>query len=145
MIAYRQPITRGDIEDIRGVAVATNIIKTLLEREWVRVMGHKDVPGRPAMYATTRKFLDYFNLQNLDDLPSLAELRDLDSMNTELALEGVDTELVAVLLDAEADASVVETDVPDAETEATPAVAEATPAAEPAEADDAEQLTDDEI
>lgn len=143
LIAYRQPITRGDIEDIRGVAVATNIIKTLLEREWVRVVGHKDVPGRPAMYATTRKFLDYFNLQNLDDLPSLAELRDLDSMNTELALEGVDTELVA--LDAEADASVVETDVPDAETEATTAVAEATPAAEPAEADDAEQLTDDEI
>jgi segregation and condensation protein B len=99
LIAYRQPITRGDIEDIRGVAVATNIIKTLLEREWVRVVGHKDVPGRPAMYATTRKFLDYFNLQNLDDLPSLAEIRDLDSMNAELALEGVDTELAA--LDAE--------------------------------------------
>lgn len=95
LIAYRQPITRGDIEDIRGVAVATNIIKTLLEREWVRVVGHKDVPGRPAMYATTRKFLDYFNLQNLDDLPTLAEIRDLDSMNTELALEGIDTEMVA--------------------------------------------------
>lgn len=91
LIAYRQPITRGDIEDIRGVAVASNIIKTLLEREWVRVVGHKDVPGRPAMYATTRRFLDYFNLQNLDDLPSLAEIRDLDSMNTELALEGIDT------------------------------------------------------
>lgn len=147
LIAYRQPITRGDIEDIRGVAVATNIIKTLLEREWVRVVGHKDVPGRPAMYATTRKFLDYFNLQNLDDLPSLAEIRDLDSMNTELALEGVDTDLVA--LDAEADAPTLETDVLGAETEAeietTTAVVEATPAAEPAEADDAEQLTDDEI
>ena len=100
LIAYRQPITRGDIEDIRGVAVATNIIKTLLEREWVRVVGHKDVPGRPAMYATTRKFLDYFNLQNLDDLPTLAEIRDLDSMNTELALEGIDTELATP--DAEA-------------------------------------------
>ena len=142
LIAYRQPITRGDIEDIRGVAVATNIIKTLLEREWVRVVGHKDVPGRPAMYATTRKFLDYFNLQNLDDLPSLAEIRDLDSMNTELALEGVDTELVA--LDAETDAPAAETET-ETEAETTTAVAEATPAAESAQADDAEQLTDDEI
>src|SRR5690606_10035661 len=70
LIAYRQPITRGDIEEIRGVAVSSNIVKTLLEREWIRVVGHKDVPGRPAMYATTRKFLDYFNLKNLDDLPS---------------------------------------------------------------------------
>jgi segregation and condensation protein B len=91
LIAYRQPITRGDIEDIRGVAVASNIVKTLLERDWVRIVGHKDVPGRPALYATTRKFLDYFNLKNLDDLPPLAELRDLDSLNTELALEGADT------------------------------------------------------
>lgn len=91
LIAYRQPITRGDIEDIRGVAVSSHIVKTLLEREWVRVVGHKDVPGRPAMYATTRRFLDYFNLKNLDELPSLAEIRDLDSMNEELALEGVDT------------------------------------------------------
>src|SRR5690606_20131777 len=88
---YRQPITRGDIEDIRGVAVASNIMKTLVEREWVRIVGHKDVPGRPAMYATTRKFLDYFNLKNLDELPPLAEIRDLDSMNAELALEGADT------------------------------------------------------
>ena len=91
LIAYRQPITRGDIEDIRGVAVSSNIVKTLLEREWVRVVGHKDVPGRPAMYATTRRFLDYFNLKNLEDLPSLSEIRDLDSMNQELALEGADT------------------------------------------------------
>ncbi|MGK0500310.1 MAG: segregation and condensation protein B, partial [Oceanicoccus sp.] len=91
LIAYRQPITRGDIEDIRGVAVSSNIVKTLLEREWVRVVGHKDVPGRPAMYATTRRFLDYFNMKNLEDLPTLAEIRDLDSMNQELALEGADT------------------------------------------------------
>lgn len=91
LIAYRQPITRGDIEEIRGVAVASNIMKTLLEREWVRIVGHKDVPGRPAMYATTRKFLDYFDLKNLDDLPTLAEIRDLDSFTGELALEGVDT------------------------------------------------------
>jgi segregation and condensation protein B len=102
LIAYRQPITRGDIEDIRGVAVATNIIKTLLEREWVRVVGHKDVPGRPALYATTRKFLDYFNLQNLDDLPTLAEIRDLDSFNVELALEGIDTVHVPDQTEAEA-------------------------------------------
>ncbi len=91
LIAYRQPITRGDIEDIRGVAVASNIVKTLLEREWVRVVGHKDVPGRPAMYATTRKFLDYFDLKNLDDLPALTEIRDFDTLNAELALEGADT------------------------------------------------------
>ncbi|CAA0089858.1 Segregation and condensation protein B [Zhongshania aliphaticivorans] len=86
LIAYRQPITRGDIEDIRGVAVSSQIIKTMLEREWVRVVGHKDVPGRPAMYATTRKFLDYFNLRNLDELPSLAEITDLDTLNGELEL-----------------------------------------------------------
>jgi segregation and condensation protein B len=91
LIAYRQPITRGDIEDIRGVAVATNIIKTLLERDWVRVVGHKDVPGRPAMYATTRRFLDYFNLKNLDELPPLADLRDLDALSAQLSIEGADT------------------------------------------------------
>ena len=87
LIAYRQPITRGDIEDIRGVAVSSQIVKTLLEREWVRVVGHKDVPGRPAMYATTRNFLDYFNLRNLDQLPNLAEIADLDSLNGELQLD----------------------------------------------------------
>lgn len=91
LIAYRQPITRGDIEEIRGVAVSSHIIKTLMEREWIRIVGHKDVPGRPAMFATTRRFLDYFNLKNLDELPTLAEIRDLDSMNAELALEGADT------------------------------------------------------
>ena len=76
LIAYRQPITRGDIEDVRGVAVSSQIIRTLLAREWVRVVGHREVPGRPAMYATTRQFLDYFNLRNLADLPPLAELRE---------------------------------------------------------------------
>jgi segregation and condensation protein B len=72
LIAYRQPITRGEIEDIRGVAVSTQIVKTLLDREWVRIVGHRDVPGRPAMYATTRQFLDYFNLRSLDLEPELA-------------------------------------------------------------------------
>jgi segregation and condensation protein B len=84
LIAYRQPITRGEIEEIRGVAVSSNIIKTLHEREWIRVVGHRDVPGRPAMYATTRQFLDYFNLKTLDQLPALADIRDLETLNSEL-------------------------------------------------------------
>ena len=78
LIAYRQPITRGEIEDVRGVAVNSHIVKTLLEREWIRVVGYRDVPGKPAMFATTKGFLDHFNLRNLDDLPPLAELRELE-------------------------------------------------------------------
>ena len=78
LIAYRQPITRGEIEEVRGVAVNTNIVKTLLEREWVRIVGYRDVPGKPAMFATTKAFLDHFNLKNLDDLPPLADLRELE-------------------------------------------------------------------
>lgn len=87
LIAYRQPITRGEIEEIRGVAVNTQIVKTMLERNWIRIVGHRDVPGRPAMFATTRQFLDYFDLKSLEDLPTLAEIRDLDKINEELALE----------------------------------------------------------
>lgn len=86
LIAYRQPLTRGDIEDVRGVAVSSHIIKTLTEREWVKVVGHRDVPGRPALYATTRQFLDYFGLKSLEQLPSLGELKDIESLSTELAL-----------------------------------------------------------
>ncbi|WP_084128166.1 SMC-Scp complex subunit ScpB [Cellvibrio mixtus] len=86
LIAYRQPITRGDIEEIRGVAVSSHIIKTLLERDWVKVVGHRDVPGRPSLYATTRQFLDYFNLKSLEELPSLSEIRDLDELNPVLDL-----------------------------------------------------------
>jgi segregation and condensation protein B len=86
LIAYRQPITRGDIEEIRGVAVSSHIMKTLLERDWVKVVGHRDVPGRPSLFATTRQFLDYFNLKNLDELPSLSEIRDLDELNPVLDL-----------------------------------------------------------
>ncbi len=78
LIAYRQPITRGEIEDIRGVAVNSQIVKTLLEREWVRVVGHRDVPGRPAMFATTKGFLDHFNLKSLDEMPPLAVLREME-------------------------------------------------------------------
>ena len=85
LIAYRQPITRGEIEDIRGVSVSTNIIKTLQEREWVKPLGHKDVPGRPTLYGTSSEFLDYFNLKSLNELPTLAEIRDLDQYHPELA------------------------------------------------------------
>jgi segregation and condensation protein B len=86
LIAYRQPITRGEIEDIRGVSVSTNIIKTLQEREWVKPLGHKEVLGRPTLYGTTRSFLDYFNIKSLNELPTLAEIRDLDHYTPELAL-----------------------------------------------------------
>lgn len=87
LIAYRQPITRGDIEEVRGVSVSTNIIRTLQEREWIRMVGHRDVPGRPALFGTTKAFLDYFNLASLDDLPSLAEIKDMDSIEPELEFE----------------------------------------------------------
>lgn len=93
LIAYRQPLTRGDIEEVRGVSVSSHIIKTLAEREWIKVVGHRDVPGRPALYATTRHFLDYFGLKSLDELPTLSELRDLDAANQSLGLDdGTDLE-----------------------------------------------------
>lgn len=87
LIVYRQPTTRGEIEDVRGVAVSSNIIRTLLERGWVRVVGHKEVPGRPAMYGTTRQFLDYFNLESLDQMPSLGEIQDIEKRSPEMALK----------------------------------------------------------
>jgi segregation and condensation protein B len=100
LIAYRQPITRGEIEDIRGVAVNSQIVKTLLEREWVRVVGHRDVPGRPAMFATTRQFLDQFNLKNLDELPPLAVLREMEPEPLPIDVEDAP---VPVALQARAD------------------------------------------
>ena len=100
LVAYRQPVTRGEIEDIRGVGVSSSIMKTLLEREWVRVVGHRDVPGKPAMYGSTKKFLDYFNLKNLDELPTLAELRDLDIISNELGLE-----VASVMVDGQQEAA----------------------------------------
>jgi segregation and condensation protein B len=90
LIAYRQPITRGEIEQIRGVAVSTNTVRTLEEREWVRIVGYRDVPGKPALYGTTKQFLDYFNLKSLDQMPPLSELRDLDELAPELELGGMD-------------------------------------------------------
>ncbi len=87
LVAYRQPLTRGDIEEVRGVAVSSHIIKTLTEREWVKVVGHRDVPGRPALYATTKMFLDYFNLKSLDELPTLGDLKDIDGLNQALEFD----------------------------------------------------------
>ncbi|MER3546875.1 MAG: SMC-Scp complex subunit ScpB [Rhodanobacteraceae bacterium] len=86
LIAYRQPITRGEIEQIRGVSVAQSIMRTLEEREWIRVVGYRDVPGKPALFGTTRMFLDYFNLKSLDQLPTLAEIRDLEELQPQLTL-----------------------------------------------------------
>lgn len=89
LIAYRQPITRGEIEEIRGVSVSPNIVRSLLERDWVRVVGHRDVPGRPEMFGTTRAFLDYFGLKKLEDLPPLADLSDWESLRVQLDLPEV--------------------------------------------------------
>ncbi|KRO79593.1 MAG: hypothetical protein ABR72_04060 [OM182 bacterium BACL3 MAG-120920-bin41] len=108
LVAYRQPITRGDIEEIRGVAVSSNIIRTLLDREWIRVVGQRDVPGRPSMFATTKQFLDYFNLESLQQLPALSEIRDIDGGAKDL---GFEAELAAARVlempeNAEDDASI---------------------------------------
>jgi len=92
LVAYRQPITRAEIEDVRGVSVSSSIVKTLMEREWIRIVGHRDVPGRPALYATTRYFLDYFSLKSLSDLPPLSELRDIESIEQDL-FAGLEAEM----------------------------------------------------
>jgi segregation and condensation protein B len=92
LIAYRQPITRGEIEDVRGVSVSTHIMRTLQDRGWIRIVGHRDVPGHPEMFGTTREFLDYFSLKSLDELPSLAQLRDIESISAELDLFPFDDE-----------------------------------------------------
>jgi segregation and condensation protein B len=122
LIAYRQPITRGEIEQIRGVAVSTNIVKTLEEREWIRVVGYRDVPGKPELFGTTRSFLDYFNLKSLDELPPLAEIRDLSDFDPQLGLAPVSTaddSTAADTLDGEGEATI---------DEAASAAADATPA-----------------
>jgi segregation and condensation protein B len=95
LIAYRQPITRGEIEDIRGVSVSTSMVNTLQERDWVKSLGHKEVPGRPTLYGTTSGFLDYFNLKSLNELPTLAEIRDIDQFNPELALLLADSKITS--------------------------------------------------
>jgi segregation and condensation protein B len=103
LIAYRQPITRGEIEDIRGVSVSSNIVRQLLERDWVHVVGHRDVPGRPAMFATTKAFLDYFGLLKLDDLPPLADLSDWESLRVQLNFPEVEEQAGTGADAAEAD------------------------------------------
>src|SRR3984893_13043578 len=102
LVGYRQPITRGEIELLGGVAVNPNIIKTLLERSWIRVVGHRDVPGKPELLGTTREFLDYFSLKKLDDLPTLAQLKELEDLRVQLTLPGADPQVV---LAADADSA----------------------------------------
>lgn len=130
LVAYRQPITRGEIEEVRGVSVSPNIVRTLMERDWVRVVGHRDVPGRPEMFGTTKTFLDYFGLKKLDDLPPLADLADWESLRVQLNLPEVEEE-------AGADTAVV-TDLPVLYPEIPEGAEEAEPAAEEAEAEQAE-------
>lgn len=145
IVAYRQPVTRGDIEEIRGVSVTSNIIRTLLEREWIKVVGHRDVPGKPAMFGTTKDFLDYFNLKKLDDLPPLAELAQLEPVGVQLELEA-DAEAQqaegAAARNDEGDAEVVATEADDAPAEA---VAEPAEGDEPVAADAASDEADQEL
>lgn len=139
LIAYRQPITRAEIEQIRGVAVSTNIIRTLEEREWVRVVGYRDLPGKPALFGTTRQFLDYFSLQSLDQLPPLSELRDFEENEPQLVdgngdaiparidiVEDAETEEAASTDDTDADVGTNTTD--DTGTEPAPSESGATEA-----------------
>ena len=110
LIAYRQPITRGEIEQVRGVTVSSNIIKALEEREWIRVVGHRDVPGRPALFGTTKAFLDYFGLKRLDELPPLSELKDIGELEPQLAFDeasGVAPKIAIGRVDGDADAGAV--------------------------------------
>ena len=118
LIVYRQPVTRGEIEEVRGVSVSPNIVRTLLERDWVRVVGHRDVPGRPEMFGTTRNFLDYFGLKKLDDLPPLADLSDWESLRVQLNLPEVEED-VSVAGDETADVPILypEVGVDDSEPE----------------------------
>ena len=115
LIAYRQPITRGDIEEVRGVSVRSSIIRTLQEREWIRVVGHRDVPGKPALFGTTKAFLDYFGLTSLDDLPSLAEIKDMENLEPELDLGEPGEEISDASGEAEAGMEEQASDVADEE------------------------------
>ena len=125
LIAYRQPITRGEIEEVRGVSVSPNIVRTLMERDWVRVVGHRDVPGRPEMFGTTKLFLDYFGLKKLDDLPPLADLSDWESLRVQLNLPDVEDagetddaadNIVIPVLVADGDEEEGETEIPEEST-----------------------------
>jgi segregation and condensation protein B len=113
LIAYRQPITRGEIEDIRGVAVNPNIIRTLQERGWIRIVGYREVPGRPELLGTTREFLDYFGLKSLDSLPTLAQLRDVENLGVQL--EFPETQPAVAAADALAAEAAVDENIPEDE------------------------------
>jgi segregation and condensation protein B len=139
LVAYRQPITRGEIEQIRGVTVNPNIIKTLLERSWIRVVGHRDVPGKPELLGTTREFLDYFSLKKLDDLPTLAQLKELEDLRVQLALPGADP-LVMDAIDSEPDAAPESGDGARADAQSENSVAAGTGGA--SETDDASHIGD---
>ena len=143
LIAYRQPITRSEIEDIRGVTVSSTIMRTLHERNWIRIVGHREVPGRPELLGTTREFLDYFGLKSLDDLPTLAELQDLDGIKEQLGLPGELGEDLAVVAEGTViEGTVIEGTVIESEAGV---VAEAAPQAdaavddEPADDDDEDE------
>lgn len=121
LIAYRQPITRGEIEEIRGVTVNPDIVRTLLERSWIRVVGHREVPGHPELLGTTREFLDYFNLKGLEDLPSLAELRDMDNLGVQLELPGQEGESATLeAIDEDGQSSVPDDEAQDDDSESNP-------------------------
>ena len=111
IIAYRQPVTRGEIEDVRGVAVSTNIVRTLLDRNWIRVLGVRDVPGKPSIYGTTKEFLDYFGLKSLSELPTLADISDLDNLNVELDLPDPDIHEPGVPVSEESSQEMVDFDL----------------------------------
>ncbi len=145
IVAYRQPITRAEIEAIRGVAVSTGIIKTLQDREWVKVVGHRDVPGKPAIYATTRQFLEYFGLASLNALPTLAELKDFDALNADLFADtGVsEADEIAVGADADTDPDTDTSDAAPEHTEAPVATAPELDLAPRAIDDDATAATDE--
>ena len=114
LIAYRQPITRGEIEQVRGVSVNSNIIKALEEREWIRVVGHRDVPGRPELLGTTRGFLDYFGLKRLDELPPLSELKDFGELEPQFQFKGEEMPIGDIALDGDAEADGVREGASDA-------------------------------
>ena len=112
LIAYRQPITRSEIEEIRGVSISSTIMRTLQERNWIRVVGHREVPGHPELLGTTREFLDYFGLKSLDQLPTLAELRDVETIGVQLELPGGEMPTEVLEVDAASEVAVDDADVP---------------------------------
>ena len=128
LIAYRQPITRSEIEEIRGVSISSTIMRTLQERNWIRVVGHREVPGHPELLGTTREFLDYFGLRSLDQLPTLAELRDVETIGVQLELPAGEMPTEVLEVDAASEVAVDDADVPvdaapeDADDDASPSL-----------------------